>query len=356
MEIQPATVPVPNGNGNAPRHGAARRRWVLLIGGLALLGGVVFSARRAFLNVRESSMLKAMLPRQPGAALDQFFLENRDRIFVRYSEIVGPECYIKNYHAVDGEDLSVQFPMRRDWGAPVEVRLPDGSSTQRTEVIAAIGRSGLIVTYPLPQDSGYDPHRVYRLDCGVAFRGHRVVTLPPDPAGREGRDQDGIHTYSLPDGRRFEVTYRGGVPDGPFRAFYADGSLWGEATYQNGRVIEAWVLTRGSRRFDELNQGREANEALEAGAKATAEEIAQRGRRKMAAGDHAGALAEFTARLNIYPSTAAFLERADAKAAMGDFRGAFNDCTEALSYVQDDGERRLVVQKRQDLTDRNPSR
>lgn len=45
---------------------------------------------------------------------------------------------------------------------------------------------------------------------------------------------DGLHVTTRPQGRRFETTWRGGVPDGPFRAFYADGKLWAEATYVRG--------------------------------------------------------------------------------------------------------------------------
>jgi hypothetical protein len=111
----------------------------------------------------------------------------------------------------------------------------------------------------------------------VSYRGNRVVNLPPDPAGREGRDQDGIHTYQLPDGRRFEITYHGGVPDGPFRAFYTNGAPWGEATYRQGRVIEAWLITRQGRRFDELHNGPAASDALTAEAKAEAEQPARHG-------------------------------------------------------------------------------
>jgi hypothetical protein len=45
---------------------------------------------------------------------------------------------------------------------------------------------------------------------------------------------DGVHVTTRPQGRRFETMWRGGVPDGPFGAFYADGTLWAEATYVRG--------------------------------------------------------------------------------------------------------------------------
>lgn len=323
---------------------------------VALLAATGFGLHRAFTMVRESSKLKAMLPRQPASGIDQFFLEFEDRIFLTYGELVGPEAFIKAYNAVDGEDLSVQFPVRRDWCNPTRVRLPDGAIVERCEVLAAIGRSGLIITYPQPQEGGYDPKRVYRLDCGVSFRGFHVVDLPPDPAGREGRDQNGIHTYQLHDGRRFEITYRGGVPDGPFRAFYADGSRWGEATYRQGRVVDAWIFTRLGRRFDELNDGPAACKALMAEAKASAEELTRRGRMKMAARDHAGAMADFTGALKSYASAEVYLDRADARLASGDLDGAMADCTQAVHCARTEIERRRAEQKRRDISQRKESR
>lgn len=52
---------------------------------------------------------------------------------------------------------------------------------------------------------------------------------------------DGVHKVTVVEppelkGRQFETPYRSGVPDGRFRAFYADGRLWGEAMYQKGRL------------------------------------------------------------------------------------------------------------------------
>jgi hypothetical protein len=232
--------------------------WSGAVLGIGLLG-FWFNSR-----VQNASKLRSMIPSQPAHTANHFFVEYDDRIFLRYDELVGPDRYIKASRSEDGEDLSVQFPLRRGWTEPLPVRLPDGSTVERYEVFAAIGRSGLIALYPRPQGGSYDPDRVYGLDIGVSYRGHRVVQLPPDPAGREGRDQDGVHTYQLPDGRRFEITYRGGVPDGPFRAFYADGKPWGEAIYRQGRVIEAWIITRQGRRFDELNDGTAAAAAMEA--------------------------------------------------------------------------------------------
>lgn len=271
------------GRGHA---GRVKVSWFLWGTGLAVvitaLGLGVFSA---FTKVRDSSKLKSMLPRQPAAGIDQFFLEYPYRIFLKYDELVGPGRYIRNYTATDGEDLSTQFPLRRDWGEAVPVRLPDGTTVRRLDVLAAIGQSGLVAMYPLPQDGHYDPKRVYRLDCGVSFRGQRVVNLPPDPAGREGRDQDGVHTYQFPDGRRFEVTYRSGVPDGSFRAHHADGTLWGEATYRNGRVVTAWLITRDGHRFDELKNGDIAGQAVANSRAASSQDPPDRGQQEPRAKD-----------------------------------------------------------------------
>lgn len=241
---------------------------------LLICGSLVWTFLGAFSKVRNSSRYKAMLPRQPAAALDQFYLENGDRIFINYDDIVGPQAYIKSYHGTDGADISFQFPVRRQMHDPLPVRLPDGTTITRFEVLASVAPSGLIATYPLPQEPTHNPGRVYQLETGLRFRGWYVTESPPDPEGREGRDQDGVHVVQLPEGRRFEITYRGGVPDGPFKAFRADGSPWGEATYRNGRVVEAWLISRQGRRFNELRDGTAAQEALYA----EAEELAKRGR------------------------------------------------------------------------------
>lgn len=221
---------------------------------LVAVGALGAQTYHAFMAVRETSILKSIQPRQPAAAMDQFFLENEDRIFVGYDELVGPERYLKAYNAPDGADISFQFPLRRYWCETLSVRLPDGTTVRRNEVIASRSQSGFLATYPRPEDDNYVPGRVYRLDNGVTFRDWRIVNRPADPAGRQGRDQDGIHVYQLPDGGRFEVMYHGGVPDGPFRAYHADGKLWGEATYRHGQLVAASHFTRDGQKYDELAQ------------------------------------------------------------------------------------------------------
>lgn len=221
------------------RRGWRARRgalWLAVPGAglMAALVVLLVTLRRA----EESARLSGMVPSQPVAVVEQLFRENAYRLFVTYDEVIGPFAPLKARRSFDGEDLRAESPVRRGLGLPISVALPAGTVVRWTEVLAAVGRSGLVATYPRPQDSGYACDRVYRLDSGVTFRGGRVVDLPPDPAGREGRDADGVHHYRFPDGTRFEVTYRG------------------------GRVVAAWLIGRDGRRFDELKDGRAAQEAL----------------------------------------------------------------------------------------------
>lgn len=334
------------------RRGWPGRRAQLIGWGTA--AGVIFFgflalAVGALSTVRNSSKQKAMIPRQAASAVDQFFIENPHRIFLRYDELVGPDRYLRAYNAADGEDLSFQFPVRQGCGESLSVRLPDGTTVRRIEVIAAVGQSGLVATFPLPQDDQYDPKRVYRLDNGVTFRDWRVVDRPPDPAGREGRDQDGVHVYQLSGGRRFEITYRGGVPDGPFRAFHGDGAPWGEATYRNGRVVEAWLFTRDGRKFDELKDGEAAQKALNESLAAASSGARESGLQKLAAKDYAGAIADFTRALTINPLDADLHRaRGDAYRATGNLDEAINDWCAAEGYTPEQAASTIVSDRLRD--------
>ena len=136
-----------------------------------------------------------------------------------------------------GEDRSGLFPLRRDVTETLPVLLPDGRTSSRTELLELTMLWGKVV---------------------------RIV--PPDDVA--GRQQNGIHTVKLPDGRYFKVTYRGGVPDGPFTAYYSDGALWGEATYVRGRVVgPSWLYTRDGRKFDEFAEPDTVDEKLAAAAR-----------------------------------------------------------------------------------------
>ena len=188
--------------------------------------------------IRHRSKEKAVMSNLRGiaATADQFLGEfGADRIFFTRDELIGSTRFMKVLNPVDAEDYGTVFPVRRDHDETLTVILPDGRETQRTEPLAATMPWGTVVHYFVPPDQ----------DDG-------------------GRKQDGVHTLKLPDGRYFKVTYRGGVADGPFRAFYADGKLWGEATYERGRVVgPCWLYTRDGKKSDELKEGEAAERARE---------------------------------------------------------------------------------------------
>ncbi len=305
-------------------------------------------------KVRETSKYKAMIPRQLAAAADQFWLENGAfKVFIRYDDLVGTNRYIKAYYASDGENPGDQFPIRYGWNMTWKVRLPDGTTVERAEVFASVGRSGIVATYPLPQEGSHDPDRVYQLPDGTTFRRNRVVNRPPDPAGMEGRDQDGVHVYEIEGGGRYEITYRGGLADGPFRAYRADGRLWVEATYVRGRVTgPAWHYLPDGRKFDELAVN--LDEALRltqpsvpalatppARPPSSAAPPARKtppvnpdyaaGLRKFRAQDYTGAVEDFGRAVAANPRHAASWHgRADARRRLGDLTGAIADYTAAI--------------------------
>ena len=134
---------LPSHPGASRRRGAPRREFtaihvgrglLLVLGGLRLhwparMPGIIARAHRRVGGfrtatpwdqnslVRQSSYLKAMLPRQPAAALDQFFLENRGpnlRQIRRNSSDRGNSSYVPiPLPAV--RIISFQFPLRRYW-------------------------------------------------------------------------------------------------------------------------------------------------------------------------------------------------------------------------------------------------
>jgi len=193
-----------------PRRGWHTRSKLRLGWGLMFLCALTFFLVTvpAFQKVRHSSRDKSILGnlRQLSAAEDQYALENPNRIFILHDELVGPSCYLKQINLVAGEDYRAMFPHR----------------------VGAL----FTVTGPDKLRISYDPD---------------VDPMAPEV--------DGLHIIKLKDGRRFETTWRGGVPDGPFRAYRADGSLWGEATYGQGRVIgPSWIHLVDGRKFDELSE------------------------------------------------------------------------------------------------------
>jgi hypothetical protein len=193
-----------------PRRGWHTRGMLRLGWTLMALSVVAFIliAVPAYQTVRRSSRDKAIIGNlsQLSAAEDQYVLENGNRIFINYDELVGSNRYIHRLNEVEGEDYRAIFPH----GA----------------------LQPFVVTGPDNLRVSYDPYS--------------DATTPMT---------DGVHISRLKDGRRFEITWHGGVPDGPFRAYRADGTLWGEATYVKGRLAgPSWLHLPDGRKFDELTE------------------------------------------------------------------------------------------------------
>lgn len=283
------------------RRGWPRRTAHLVGWGIAAVGVVTLTIYliSAFMMVRRSSLEKAVQGNlsQLSAATDHFILESGyDRIFLGYDELVGPDRYQRRLFSVAGEDYALMFPVRRDQLQSLPVILPDGRKTVRTENLSIALPNGWTVI------NGYH-------DDG------------------EGRKQDGVHTITLPDGRYYKVTYRGGAPDGPFHAYFADGTPWGEATYVHGRVTgPSWLFTRDGRKLDELADGEKAAVAVAASAAAAAKEFEERSARQMKVGKYGGAIDELTRALALNPADLALhRSRGEARQALGDLDGAIED-------------------------------
>ena len=111
--------------------------------------------------------------------------------------------------------------------------------------------------------------------------------------------------------------------------------LWGEATYRQGRVVKASVITRHGRRFDELHDGAAASKAMIIDPRADAQEFGESARKKLAVTDYAGGgrRFHFCHRL-LRQRFMHYLGRADAKLALGDRKGAISDCLSAKGCGQ----------------------
>jgi hypothetical protein len=181
---------------------------VALLGVLAT--GVVVPGYLFYVKVRRASEDNSIRSFQIRSAVDQFFLENRMRVFATYDDIVGPTRYVKQADSNAGEDYHELFPVRADFEA-MGVTMSDG----RVNLVLRDG--GTVQHWPDGELRGSPENvRVYR-----ALLSSR-------------KDREGVHVTLPFQGGRFETTWRGGVPDGPFRAYYADGKLWAEATYVRG--------------------------------------------------------------------------------------------------------------------------
>ena len=251
-------------------------RWRRVIAGTSvlvlfvLLTWAVFGLKRVQRDSLDRSSLSIL--RSISATAGQLFLENPHRLFIDYQEVVGPKGHqVKALESVQGEDLLALFPIRRD-------QLDEG-------------------------------HWILMLP-----NGRKISYLPP-PAPKP----DGVDVVLLPEAGRFETTYRGGVADGPFRAFYPDGKLWGEASYVQGRVT-------GPRRLY-MPDGRGFDEA----AVRTAEAPAQLGIHKYLTRGYAGAIAELNRAIEINPTPPDWYRvRGDAYRALGNLESALADFTRSL--------------------------
>jgi hypothetical protein len=158
-----------------------------------------------YARIKKEKVVQGNL-RQLGAALDQFALDRPDRLFLRFEDIYGPQNYIKAAMPSSlGEDYRTLFPFF----------LPDNryGPTIRTP-------QGRLVTF------SYEP-------------------APPPPP-------DGVHAETSPHGAKFEFTWLAGMRHGPMRGWRADGTLWCEAVFEEGRAVSAIHVTRDGRRLDEL--------------------------------------------------------------------------------------------------------
>jgi len=197
---------------------------LVLVG--AFLTIIVLAAKFWFLpNIRRVSEDKSIASYQIAAAFDQYLLENSDRVFVQYDDLIGPDKYVKAVFPAAGEDYHELFPLRIDYAA-LGVTMDDG-------------RRVIVFTPPEPVKG------ITRFTLRQKPNGQIM-----DSDGREAylrwleaeRKPDGVQVKKLENGRRFETTYRGGIPDGPFRAYYEGGELWAEATYIKGRPVGPHVI------------------------------------------------------------------------------------------------------------------
>lgn len=151
------------------------------------------------------------------AAVNQYFMENRDRVFVAYDDVVGPTRYIKSVAKATPVDYAAMFPLRVDWEA-MPVTMSDG----RQVIVTS---EGTVWVSPRGEITGWpDAVKYYRAVLDAQ-------------RGRNGRE-----ISRGPLGGRFETTWRNGVREGPFQAYYETGQLWAEANYVGGRPVGRHVV------------------------------------------------------------------------------------------------------------------
>jgi hypothetical protein len=234
-------------------YSASRHRRFPWEGGLALVvvaGLLAWFIVPAYLHAKRASEDKVIMDHvfKYLVATDYFIVENPDRIFVRPDEMTGAASNQgKFFEPVAGEDYAALFPIRRDHPALV-VKADDGRQ---------------VVWFMYAGKDGWGERGSVTVQKNGELAGEAEV-IKAYHQFREGEKPDGVHTKNFPDGSRFETTYRGGVPHGPFKAYRADGKLWGEANYESGRVVgPCWNYPREGEKFDEM-QPRDYAKAIKA--------------------------------------------------------------------------------------------
>ena len=139
--------------------------------------------------------------------------------------MIGPTKIVKGLHHVTPANYHDLFPIRADFDERTELSV---TTMAGHKVIEVCGLMNMVLQWPDGTLDERGPHarraRTYRAWLAAQDR------------------SDGLHVTTPPAGGRFETTWRAGVPDGPFRAYYADGKLWAEATYVAGRPIGRHVV------------------------------------------------------------------------------------------------------------------
>ena len=213
--------------------------WEAVVALVVVIGLLGWFLVPRYLEMKQASQEKMILDHMFKylAGADRFFRENPGRLFVRFDELVGPTREAKaDFVPVAGEDYRGLFPIRRD--------------PTRLAVRTADGRTLAWFAHDDPDGKPWRDMVSERANGELAGAAE-IITAYRQLLVRE--KHDGVQVQQFPDGSRFETTYHGGVPHGPFKAYDPDGKLWGEANYENGRVTgPCWNYPHQGARFDEL--------------------------------------------------------------------------------------------------------
>lgn len=212
-------------------------RLAALTGAWILAAGLASHATLQRIRIERAAMSVATW--QLRAAAEQFFLEEPTRVFVEFDEVVGPSRYVKWLGSSTPDNYREMFPLRADFDE-MPVTIKDGYR------VVVLAESGVWV--------------LLRPDGTVETRGRHARNAEANTVWLAAqRRHDGVVVTTPRQGGRFETTWRGGVRDGPFRAYYADGKLWAEAAYVRGRLAGRHVVyNRTGRVIHEKHFGRPA--------------------------------------------------------------------------------------------------